>query len=105
MPDKNCSPYLVKFGYGYMGEALTPVMEDYPKFINTQIDTTWRRFEILFADMKQDRTNPGKPVAGQQAGGRRRSPAWRSRSTPTTAPTRRRPTNWEMWLDDVSFIK
>ena len=61
MPAMNCSPYLVKFGYGYMGEALTPVMEDFPKFIGTQIDTTWRRFEILFADMKQDSTNPGRP--------------------------------------------
>ena len=63
-PTINCSPYIVKFGYGYMGEALTPVMEDFPKFISTQIDTTWRRFEILFDDMKQD-SQPGSPVAGQ----------------------------------------
>ena len=104
MPDKNCSPYLVKFGYGYMGEALTPVMEDYPKFISTQIDLDWKRFEILFSDMKQDRTNPGKQspsntLAVSQITGM----SIQVNTDHSTTPPK--PTNWEMWLDDVSFIR
>ena len=104
MPELNCSPYLMKFGYGYMGEALTPVMEDFPKFISTQIDTTWRRFEILFDDMKQDSTNPGRQSPGnhllvtQTTGIRIQVNTDHSTSPPT-------PTNWELWLDDVSFVK
>jgi hypothetical protein len=104
MPAKNCSPYLVKFGYGYMGEALTPVMEDYPKFINTQIDMTWRRFEILFADMKQDRTNPGQPSPGNMlAVSQITGMAIQINTDHSTSPPT--PTNWEIWLDDISFVK
>jgi hypothetical protein len=104
MTPKTCSPYLVKFGYGYMGETLTPVMEDFPKFTQTQIDTTWRRFEILFADMKQDRTNPGQMSPGNvlavsQITGMAIQVNTDHSTDPPTA------TNWEMWLDDVSFIK
>jgi hypothetical protein len=104
MPDKNCSPYLVKFGYGYMGEAMTGVMEDFPKFINTQIDTTWKRFEILFTDMKQDRTNPGRQSPGNtlavsQITGIRIQVNTDHSTTPPT------PVDWEIWVDDVSFIK
>jgi hypothetical protein len=104
MPDVNCSPYLVKFGYGYMGEALTPVMEDFPKFINTQIDTTWRRFEILFSDMKQDRTNPGRPSPGNMlAVSQITGMAIQVNTDHSTVPPTA--TNWELWLDDVSFVK
>ena len=104
VPETNCSPYLVKFGYGYMGEALTPVMEDFPKFINTQIGTTWQRFEILFADMKQDQTNlgrqaPGNTLAVSQITG---MAIQVNPNHDTSPPT---PTNWELWLDDVSFVK
>ena len=104
MPDVNCSPYLVKFGYGYMGEALTPVMADYPKFINTQIDSTWRRFEILFSDMKQDSTNPGRQSPGNTlAVSQITGMAIQVNTDHSTVPPT--PTNWEMWLDDVHFIK
>ena len=104
MPDKNCSPYLVKFGYGYMGEALTPVMEDYPKFISTQIDLDWKRFEILFSDMKQDRTNPGRQSPGNTlAVSQITGMSIQVNTDHSTTPPR--PTNWEMWLDDVSFIR
>jgi hypothetical protein len=104
MPDKNCSPYLVKFGYGYMGDALTSGMEDFPKFINTQIDLDWKRFEILFSDMKQDSTNPGRQspsntLAVSQITGM----SIQVNTDHSTTPPK--PTNWEIWLDDVSFIK
>jgi hypothetical protein len=104
MPTKNCSPYLVKFGYGYMGEALTPVMEDFPKYIGVQIDTTWRRFEILFTDMKQDRTNPGQMSPGNMlAVSQITGMAIQVNTDHSTSPPTA--TNWELWLDDVSFIK
>jgi hypothetical protein len=104
MPTKNCSPYLVKFGYGYMGEALTPVMADFPKFIGTQIDSTWRRFEILFTDMKQDSTNPGQPSPNNMLKvDQITSMAIQVNTDHSTSPPT--PTNWEMWLDDVSFIR
>jgi hypothetical protein len=104
MPEVNCSPYLVKFGYGYVGEALTPVMEDFPKFINVQIDTTWRRFEILFADMKQDSTNPGRQSPGNMlAVSQITGMAIQVNTDHSTDPPT--PTNWEMWLDDVSFVR
>jgi hypothetical protein len=104
MPTVNCSPYLVKFGYGYMGEALTSVMADYPKYINVQIDSTWRKFEILFEDMKQDATNPGRQSPGNvlnvdKITGIRIQVNTNHDTDPPTA------TNWEMWLDDVSFLK
>ena len=101
-PAGNCSPYIVKFGYGYMGEALTPVMEDFPKFISTQIDTTWRRFEFPFDDMRQDSTNPGRQSPGNHLLSRR-PPASGSRSTPTTPPPpRRRPTGSCGWTTSAS---
>jgi len=104
MPDVNCSPYLVKFGYGYMGEALTPVMEDFPNYIRTQIDTTWKRFEILFADMKQDSTNPGRQSPGNMlATSQINGMAIQVNTDHSTVPPTA--TNWELWLDDVSFIK
>jgi hypothetical protein len=104
MPDKNCSPYLVKFGYGYTGDALTDVMMDYPKFINVKIDETWRRFEVLFEDMKQDRTNPGRQSPGNKLDvAHITSMAIQVNTDHSTTPPK--PTDWEMWLDDVSFVK
>jgi hypothetical protein len=104
MPTVNCSPYIVKFGYGYVGEAMTDVMEDYPKFINTQIDTTWKRFEILFSDMKQDRNNPGLQSPGNMlATAQVTGMAIQVNTDHSTVPPT--PTNYEIWLDDVSFVK
>jgi hypothetical protein len=40
----NCSPYLVKFS--------NPDDPNYPNYQNTKIDTTWRRFDVMFADAK-----------------------------------------------------
>ena len=104
MPDKNCSPYLVKLGFGYVGDALTDVMADYPKFIDAKIDETWKRFEILWDDMKQDRTNPGRQSPGNKLDVAHVTGMAIQVNTDhsTTPPT---PTIWEMWLDDVSFLK
>ena len=104
MPDKNCSPYLVTFGYGYEGDAMTDVMADYPKFFSMRIDEQWRRFEILWEDLKQDRTNPGRQSPGNKLDVAHITAMSIQVNTDhsTMPPT---PTDWEMWLDDVSFVK
>jgi len=46
----NCSPFLVKFGDSA-----------FPNYVDFQIDTTWKRFDIMFADTQQDSNNkPGR---------------------------------------------
>ena len=46
----NCSPFLVKFGDS-----------GFPSYMEFQIDTTWKRFDIMFADTQQDANNkPGR---------------------------------------------
>jgi hypothetical protein len=45
----NCSPYLVKFG-----------SDVFPAYKDLKFDTTWRQFNIMFADTQQDMDNkPG----------------------------------------------
>jgi hypothetical protein len=45
----NCSPYLVKFGDS----------NKFPKYVDYQIGTEWKRFDIYFEDTQQDQYNPG----------------------------------------------
>src|SRR4029079_19344530 len=52
----NCSPYLVKFGFG---KAATDVA-DCPSYADYKVDVAWKRFQVLFADTKQDKYNLGK---------------------------------------------
>jgi hypothetical protein len=98
----NCSPYLVKFGYGYAGDAT--VATDFPAYANYEIDATWKRFEILFADTKQDRYNPGlKPPGDKLDLSQLTGMSIQANSDQSTMP----PTanNFEIWIDDVTFIR
>lgn len=103
MPAINCSPYIVKFGYG--SEADPMVAADYPKYASAKIDVTWKYFEILFADTKQDRYNPGRQSPGnhldvtQLMGMAVQVNSIHSTPTTTTA------NDFELWLDDVAFVK
>jgi len=97
----NCSPYLVKFGSdskyfpAYQGEAY-------------QIDTTWKRFDVFFADTRQDQYNLGFHAAASLStsnldvahltGMAIQVNATYVGSTPS-------PNNFEIWVDDVNFIK
>lgn len=73
----NCSPYGATIGDGL-------------------IDTTWRRFEVHFADMKQDPLNPGQQSPGNVV----------DSSRLTTIVFRVGPgQNWEMWVDDVTMVR
>ena len=100
---KNCSPYVVKFGHGYSGDDLMAVAADYPKYKDTVIDMNWKRFEILFADAKQDRFNPGQKSPGDMLDvahlvGMALQVNSDHSSEPPTA------NDFEIWLDDVAFV-
>lgn len=104
MPTTNCSAYVVKFGYGYSGEPLTAVMQDYPKYVDYKIDTTWKRFEVLFADAKQDRFNPGKQSPGNKLDTKQLvGMAIQFNSDYSMTPPGAN--DYEIWIDDVAFIK
>jgi hypothetical protein len=91
----NCSPYLVK-----LGDASFPA--PYPDY---QIDTDWKRFDILFADTKQDQYNP----AGSLTGGTQIEVAHLTsmaiQVNATYVGTTASPNDFEIWIDDVNFIR
>jgi hypothetical protein len=95
----NCSPYLVK-----LGESADAGTGDFAKYATAQINTTWKRFEILFADTKQDSTNPGfKPTPDKLDTTRLLGMAIQVNADFSTMP----PTanNFELWIDDIQFIR
>ena len=100
----NCSPYVVKFGYGYTGDPLVALTADYPKYVNTEIDTTWKKFEIAFADTKQDRFNPGTKSPGDKLDTTQlMGMAIQFNTDHSTTPPGE--VNVEVWIDDVAFFK
>jgi hypothetical protein len=93
----SCSPYLVKFGSdpahfpAYQGEAY-------------QIDTTWKRFDVFFADTRQDQYNPGFHTAADKLDtSHLTSMAIDVYATYVNGLAT--PNDFEIWLDDVSFIR
>jgi len=91
----NCSPYLVKFG----NSSFPQMYQDY------KIDTEWKRFDILFADTKQDPYNP----AGSLTGGTKLEVAHLTgmaiQVNATYVGTTASPNDFEIWIDDVYFIE
>ena len=90
----NCSPYLVKFG-----DAAFPAYMDY------QIDTTWKRFDIYFDDTQQDQYNlPGLSVVTPKIDSAHltamaiQANAIYVNGSPT-------PNDFEIWVDDINFIQ
>jgi hypothetical protein len=103
MPTKNCSPYLVKFGYGYL-DTDAGVDTDFPAYLNYKIDTNWKRFEILFSETKQDRTNPGIQDPGNKLDtAHLTGMSIQVNSDHSTVPPT--PTDFEIWVDDITFIR
>ena len=94
-PDESvkCSPYLVKFG----DSAISAYM-DY------QIDTTWKRFDIMFADTLQDQYNKGFHTAANKIDTAHLTAMaiQVNADFSTTPPT---PNDYEIWVDDINFIK
>lgn len=103
MPN-NCSPYLVKFGYGRVGEDLAAAMEDFPKYVDQVVDTKWKRFEVLFADTKQDRFNPGQKSPGDKLDVSQLEGMAIQVNTDRTDGGRVA-NDFEIWIDDVSFVE
>ena len=113
----NCSPYLVKFGEGHSNrdggasgasgdagvDAAAPVIH-FPKYVGYQIDTIWRRFDILFADTQQDADNGGQgspslmlDVAHLTSMAIQVNAIHNADSTVT-------PNDFSLWIDDVNFL-
>jgi len=92
-PKVNCSPYLVKFADN-----------QFPAYQNFQIDTTWKRFDILFADTLQDQYNAGFHTAEDKVDTKHLTgfSIQVNADFSTNPPT---PNDYEIWVDDVNFIK
>ena len=91
--NNNCSPYLVKFG-----DAA------FPAYMNTQIDTTWKRIDILFADTQQDVDNGGQgspnnllDVAHLTSMAIQVNAIHNADSTVTA-------NDFSLWIDDINFL-
>ncbi len=88
----NCSPYLVKFG-----DAAFPAYKDY------QIDTMWKRFDVYFADTKQDQYNVGAQGPDNALSVQHLTAmaiqvnAIYVNGSPTA-------NDFELWVDDINFI-
>jgi hypothetical protein len=92
----NCSPFLVKFG-----DDLFPAYKD------LKFDTTWRQFKIMFADTQQDMNNtPGYllPVIGHLDLKHLTAMAIQVNAIHNADMTVTA-NDFEIWLDDVYFIR
>src|SRR5262249_54557319 len=100
MDPNNCSPYIVKFGYGNVPADIA----DYPRYGDYKLDVAWKRFEVLFADTKQDKYNPGKKSPGDKLdvahliGMAIQVNADFSTMPPTS-------NDFDIWIDDVTFVR
>lgn len=90
---RNCSPYLVKFGDS-----------DFPAYKDHRIDTAWKRFDILFADTQQDFFNPGFHTAEDKLDTRHLT-SINLQISARYVDGVARPNDFEIWIDDVYFIK
>lgn len=92
----NCSPFLVKFGDS-----------GFPNYMDYQVDTTWKRFDIMFADTQQDANNkPGRLLTAPDHVDQAHLTAMAIQvnaihNTDMTVS----PNDFEIWLDDVNFIR
>jgi hypothetical protein len=97
---QNCSPYLVQFGKKGDGGAATA----FTKYMDIQIDTTWRRIEILFADTRQDPGNLGYKGPGDMlATGQLTAMALQVNPNYDVMPKMAR--DFEIWIDDVVLVR
>jgi hypothetical protein len=93
----NCSPYLVKFGDS-----------QFPKYQDYQIDTTWKRFDVLFADTRQDQYNRGSHAAATPDETNidvKHLTAMAIQVNAKFSASSVDPNDYEIWVDDIYFIK
>jgi hypothetical protein len=95
----NCSPYLVKFA-----EVPDAGTIQFPKYMTAQIDTTWKRFVVLFADTKQDADNPGYvPTPDRLDTTKLLGMAIQVNANFSTTPATAN--DFELWIDDAQFVR
>jgi hypothetical protein len=93
-PAFNCSPYLVKLGKG-----------DFPKYLDMLIDTNWKRFDIMFADTLQDKDNQGFHTAADVIDTQHLTGITIQVNAIYDAAGKPSPNDFEIWIDDVYFIR
>jgi hypothetical protein len=98
---QNCSPYLVQFGL--MGDAA--VDDLFSGYATSQIDTTWKRFQVLFVDMKQDPNNPGYHTAADRLDVTQITSMAIQVNANYDSSGQPYANDFEIWIDDVSFIR
>ena len=97
---QNCSPYLVQFGKTGDAGAATA----FQKYMDVQIGTDWKRFEVLFAATRQDPGNLGYHTSDDRLDvSELTGMAIQVNVNYDTTPKSAR--DFEVWLDDVTFVK
>lgn len=91
--NNNCSPYLVKFG--------DPA---FPAYMNTQIGTTWQRFDVLFADTQQDANNAGQGSPSMMLDVAHLTSMAIQVNAIYNADGTVSPNDFSLWIDDVYFL-
>ena len=103
----NCSPYLVQFGK--KGDGRVSVVKDgkavlFSGYSAYQLDTTWKRFQVLFVDTRQDPGNGGYHTVDNRLDvAHLTAMAIQINADYSTGLPAAR--DFEIWLDDVTFIK
>jgi len=90
----NCSPFLVKFAD-----------PKFPSYQNYKIDTTWRQYQILFADTQQDQYNAGFFRDGADYLDVNHLTAMAIQVNAIYTNGVAGANDFELWIDDVNFIE
>ncbi len=97
---QNCSPYLVQFGRKGDGGAAVA----FTKYMDMQIGTTWKRYEVAFADTRQDPGNPGYHTTDDKLDtSHLTAMAIQVNVNYDVMPKAAR--DFEIWIDDVMFVR
>jgi hypothetical protein len=95
----NCSPYLVQFGL--KGDAAADLA--FSGYATYQLDTTWKRYKVLFVDTKQDPGNGGyHPPSNTLTADKLTAMAIQINADYSTGSAKAR--DFEIWIDDVGFF-
>jgi len=98
--DYNCSPFLVQFGLKGDGAVATL----FSGYMSVQLNTSWQRIQVLFVDARQDPGNGGyKPPSRKLTVDKLTAMAIQVNADYSTGQAK--PRDFEIWIDDVSFIK
>jgi hypothetical protein len=93
-PEFNCSPYLVKLDF-----------DDFPNYLGKRIGTEWQRFDIMFADTLQDKYNLGYHRPNADRIDTEHLTAMAIQVNAIYENGQPKPNDFEIWVDDIYFIK